>query len=140
MNRAEFFAEMRKGFLKTIKEISSPFIAEDLEKLDHLADKVAGVRWMIAGNKDNFAPGDVHDLFLAGQSVFLFCGEKEFTAYRKLCLSCRTVPQWIPYEKKLKCLSCEKEFHVEQGSGDLKLQRCPVKIDEEHVVIGISAG
>lgn len=137
MNRAEFFREMGKGLLKTIKEISSPFLEEELEKMDELADKVAGVTWHIAGKKEFFNPGDAHDLFLGGQSVILFRREKEFAAYRKLCLCCKMMPQWIPYEKKLKCLSCEKEFFPESGGGDLKLQSCPVKIDGDHVLVGV---
>ncbi len=137
MNRAEFFREMGKGLLKTIKEISSPFLEEELEKMDALADKMAGVTWHIAGNKELFAAGEVHDLFLGGQSVILFRREKEFAAYRKLCLSCRMMPQWIPYEKKLKCLSCEKEFFLESRGGDLKLRRCPVKIEGDNVLVGV---
>lgn len=138
MNRAEFFSEMGKGLFKTIKEISSPFISEDLEKLDSIADNLAGVKWHVAGNKESLGTEAFHDLFIAGQSIVLLCEEKKFKAYKKFCLSCQTMPQWISYEKKFKCLSCDNEFDIAKGSGELTLKSCPVKITGEHVYIGIS--
>lgn len=138
MNRAEFFSEMGKGLFKTIKEISSPFISEDLEKLDSIADDLAGVKWHVAGNKESLGAEEFHDLFIAGQSIVLLNNQKNFEAYKKFCSSCQTMPQWISYERKFKCLSCEKEYDIEKGSGELTLKSCPVKITGENVYIGIS--
>lgn len=138
MNRAEFFSEMGKGLFKTIKEISSPFISEDLERLDSIADNLAGIKWHVAGNKEALAAGAFHDLFIAGQSIVLLYEGKRFQAYKKFCPACQTMPQWISYEKKFKCLSCEKEYEIENGSGELALVSCPVKITGENLYIGIS--
>jgi hypothetical protein len=137
VKRSEFFAEMGKGLVKTLKEVTTPFISEDLEKLDSFVDDVTGVKWYEVGNVESLVLDGFHDFFLAGNQVALIHEKEGFKAFEKVCPTCKMMPQWISYEKKFKCFNCEEELYVQNDTGKLLLKRYPVKIAEKKLFIGL---
>lgn len=136
MKRMEFFLEMGKGLLHTVKEVSLPFFSDDLAKLDSFADKVTGIQWQEIGSKESFKEEGIQDLFVAGQP-YVLVNQSELFAYRKLCPSCNLVVQWINYNNCFTCLNCSKSMNVLNGSGELTLQRLPLKEEEGKIFLGI---
>lgn len=138
MKRSEFFAEMGKGLFKTVKEVAYPLIEDDLGKLDSFVDDLAGVKWLKAGPVGSYKQEGVHDLFIAGKSLILTTNEKGMTVFERRCPKCNMMPQWIAYERKFKCMSCEADYNVQTGEGDLSLKAYPLKTNDDILYVGIN--
>ncbi|MBA4601826.1 Rieske (2Fe-2S) protein [Thermoactinomyces mirandus] len=138
MKRSEFFSEMGKGFLQTVKEVASPFVSGYLEKLDTVVDELAGVKWHEVGSVQSLPVEGIHDLYIKEAPVSIICEGKQFTAFQKACPTCKTMLQWIAYEKKFKCFLCDEEYHVDSDSDDMKLRQYPLKEENGKLYIGIS--
>lgn len=137
LKRSEFFAEMGKGFLKTVKELTAPFVEDDLQKLDSYVDELAGIKWYEAGTVKNFSIGEIYDLFLGKKPVVLLINEGKYNAFEKICPRCQSMVQWIAYDSKFKCMSCEAEYYVRTEGNQLSLKKYPIKKVEDKLFIGI---
>lgn len=137
MKRSDFFSEMKKGMFRTVKEISSPFIHEDLEKVDQFIDRVAGIQWFEIGDTDSFKKNDTHHFFMGGGSISLLTLEQKWEAFDTACPTCQTMVQWIAYNKKFSCFVCEKSFSVETKEGELVLAQIPMKIEQGRLYFGL---
>ncbi|MGG0717319.1 hypothetical protein ABE096_06930 [Robertmurraya massiliosenegalensis] len=135
MKRSEFFTEMGKGFFQTVKEITSPFIKEDLNKMDVFADKVVGMKWYEIGLVDSFRKEGIHDVFVSGEPFVLVKGQ-DMRVYRKVCPSCDQMMHWISFEMKLKCMNCEQSFELLNQGARIGLSSHPIKIVEEKLFLG----
>lgn len=138
MKRSEFFTEMGRGLFRTVKEVTTPLISDDLDKLDSFMDDFIGVKWHDAGTIESFSSAGVHDLFLAGTAVAVINDGQKLKAYKKLCPCCQTMPQWISYEKKFKCMICEKVYDTAAENGELQLIKFPLKKEVGKLYIGLS--
>lgn len=123
--------------LKTVKEITVPLVAEDLDKLDSFVDVVSGIRWHEVGSIETFAASGVYDLFISGKSIVIANTQQKWKAFDKVCPSCKVMVQWISYEKKWICFSCEKSLYVDENNGELLLTSYPLKSAEGKLYIGL---
>ncbi|MFB6467290.1 Rieske (2Fe-2S) protein [Cytobacillus sp. Hz8] len=138
MKRSEFFSEMGKGLFRTVKEVTSPLIEDDLDKFDSIVDEIIGVKWVEAGNVESFSPEGVHDLYIAGKAIAIISDQQKLKAYQKLCPNCQAMPQWISYEKVFKCFNCEDLYHVETDEGSLQLKKFPLKKEAGKLFVGLN--
>lgn len=128
---------MGKSLLKTVKEVTAPFLEDDLEKLDSVVDEFAGIKWHEAGAIQTFTTGEIHDLFLNKKPVVVLYIDGHFHAFEKICPTCESMVQWIAYDSKFKCLSCEREYGVRTEQKTLALKKYPIKKDKDKLFIGI---
>lgn len=137
MKRSEFFSEIRKGMFQTVKEVASPFIREDIVKLDHFVDQVAGIQWYDVGSSNSFRPLGTHNHFVGGRAIALVTSGQNWEAFDKTCPTCRMMVQWISYAKKFTCFQCEQSYAVEKQEGELVLARIPLKIEQGRLYLGL---
>lgn len=137
MKRSEFFSEMGKGMFRTMKEITAPLLTDELDKLDSLVEQVSGLKWLEIGLADAFKLGDIHDIFVGGKSIAVLTDASGLAAYEKVCSSCKSMVQWISYEKKYTCFHCEKSFYIHNNNGELCLQKYPLKASDGKLYIGV---
>jgi len=142
MNRKEFLRKIKSDILETVAHIARPLIEEDLEKMERVVDRVAGVHWFpVPDNafKKRVTAGSVQveELLFAGRGVFLVKGEEFRNAYGKECLECQTLVNWLPHMDRFKCFLCGKEFSPLDESGDLRLRRYPVKEKDGTWYVGL---
>ncbi|MFV9510546.1 Rieske (2Fe-2S) protein [Tepidibacillus sp. LV47] len=118
MNRAEFLSQMKKSLFGAAKEFVSPLIEEDFEKIDQFLDEMAGMKWLPLGQLHPNEFIGVKDLFLENRSISLYSNGKEMKALDKTCPACHSLIHWIPFEKKLICLACNKQYFIEKSEGE----------------------
>lgn len=138
MKRSEFFAEMGKGLFKTVKEVTSPFISDDLDKIDSIMDDFIGLKWYEIGAGDSLLTNEVYDFFIAGRTISIINSKHSLKAFNRICPNCKTMTQWLAYEKVFKCLICEDVYHVEEDNGELVLKKYPLKKESGKWYIGIN--
>ncbi|MGA8941364.1 MAG: Rieske (2Fe-2S) protein [Thermoactinomyces sp.] len=140
MKRSEFFSEMGKGFLNTVKEVASPFLSDYLEKIDSAVDKLAGIKkWCEVGSVQSLAvEGMIHDRYIEEVPVMIVYQQKQFAAFQKVCPACKTMLQWISYDKKFKCFICDEEYHLNMDGDLSKLRKYPLKEENGKLYIGLS--
>lgn len=138
MKRSEFFSEMGKGFLHTVKEVTSPFVSDYMDKLDNVVDKLAGVKkWCEVGSVESLAAEGIHDKYIEEAPVIIVYEKKQFAAFQKVCPTCKTMLQWISYEEKFKCFICDEDFHMNTDDDHLKLRKYPLKEENGKLYIGL---
>lgn len=139
MKRSEFFSEMGKGLFQTVKELSSPFVSENLTNLDQFVDQMAGFQWVEACSTDSFLKEGIHihDLFIGGKPISVVSVGQEWSAINKVCPTCQSMVQWISYEKKFSCFYCEKSYYIESKSGELSLAYIPLKTIDGKLYLGL---
>lgn len=140
MKRSEFFSEMGKGFLNTVKEVSSSFLLDDLKKLDSFVDRISSVRWYAVGEIDSLASEEIHDFFIKSIPIIVIYENQQFQAFEKICTTCQMMPQWISYEKKFKCFLCDSDYDIRINSGELRLKKYPLKITCGKLYVGVNEG
>jgi len=128
---------MKRGMLLTVKEFYSPFIQEDISRIDGFVDKVTGIRWVDVGAADSFRDEGVHDLFLDGKSVAVMIFNQRRQVIDKICPSCHQMVQWISYDKKFTCFHCEESFYMEHREGMLPLLNIPSKVENGRLFLGL---
>lgn len=137
MNRLQFLTELRKSLITTTKEITLPFIGEELEEAKDVADKIVGVKWL---KLEGITPSSfigVQDRFINKSSILFFSDGEQLKAYEKICSSCQSLVQWIAYDKKIKCFTCDKTFDVETETGDLAFKHYYIKEKNGEWFIGV---
>lgn len=137
MKRSEFFSEMKRGLFETVKEVSSPIIHEDLEKIDDFIDGVAHIQWHEVGQSDLILNKGVHDYFVGGRAITLVNLQEQPLAFDKACPYCRMMVQWIAYDHKFTCFQCEKSYFVKKHEGELALLNIPLKTVEGRLYFGL---
>lgn len=139
MKRSEFFSEMGKGFLHTVKEVTSPFLSDYIEKIDSVVDELSGVKkWCEVGSVESLAVEGIHDRYIGEAPVIIVYEKKQFSAFQNVCPTCKTMFQWIAYEKKLKCFVCDEEIHMNDDADYSKLKKYPLKEENGKLYIGLS--
>lgn len=110
MKRSEFFSEIKKDLIQTFKEIISPLVEDDIEKIDGMIEKISGIKWVSIGHFDPETFHGVEDRFIEKVPVLIYSNGKEIQAVHKICPHCGGMLHWISYEKSIKCLQCERGF------------------------------
>lgn len=137
MDRLGFLSYMKNSIFNTVKEISAPFIEEDLQKVDQWIDNLAGIKWIPAEGQKLDEGIDCKDLYIANKHLLSFFNGQEVRIYEKQCQKCNTIVNWISYDKTLKCFQCGSSFKVKDRQGDLSLKEYKAKCENGIWYIGI---
>ncbi len=113
MNRLEFFKEIKKNLIQTAKELVSPIIEDDIEKIDSLVDRISGFNWYPLENLDPHTMKKGEDQFIKNQPIYIYPDGNEMKAVSKLCPNCGNMLHVFSYENKMKCLQCENVFPLQ---------------------------
>lgn len=137
VDRSDFFSYLKKSLIDTVKEVSSPFIEEDIKKVDLLVDNLAGLKWIpIHGEKLDERMG-YRDLYIDNHHIASFYDGIEVLIFDKVCQKCHTIVHWLSYDKKLKCFGCDTSITVNDRQGDLQLKEYKTKCENGVWFIGI---
>lgn len=111
MDRKQFLSEMKKGLFETIKEVSSPFVEEKLEKVDAAMENLTGVHWtMASGVTLPLRENHVQDITLARLPIMIAQVEGTRICILKQCKQCGSFLNYIVYRNEMKCLSCDTSY------------------------------
>ncbi|CCQ97301.1 putative Rieske (2Fe-2S) iron-sulfur domain protein [[Clostridium] ultunense Esp] len=138
MNRLEFLRELKKSLIDTVKEVSLPFLEEDAKKIEETVDRLIGVTWVSTGIRGKLEGEQVESVRLGKKEFFLYKKNKEETrGVENRCPECGSLLHYLSYRRRLKCLSCDKDFHLDTEEGELHLTPAPMKQEEEIWFIGV---
>lgn len=120
MNRAEFFSQIKKDLLQTVKEIAYPLVDDDIKKIERFARELGNSNWFQLGEPNIENLIDIEDRFINNRSVVFYRNNNRIKAIDRACPNCKSIISWISYEQKFVCLNCEKGFLIINEEGDLK--------------------
>lgn len=118
---------MKKSLMNTTKEITFPLFDEKIENLDNTIGQFFRTKWIkLEGVKPSSFNG-VEEHFISKRSILLFSDGEGLKAFDKICTNCNSIAQWIAFEKKLKCFTCERTYEVSFEIGELCCKRYSTK-------------
>lgn len=138
MNRKQFLAEMKRGFFQTIKEVSSPFVEEKLEKVDQAMENITGVHWEKV--KDVSLPlleNSVQDISIARLQLLLACFDGKIICVLKKCKKCGAFIHYISYLKELKCLPCDLSVSLQASDAKEQLYFLHTKVEDGYLWVAL---
>ncbi|MFT8318928.1 MAG: Rieske (2Fe-2S) protein [Sporolactobacillus sp.] len=127
MNRRSFFRELARSLTETGKEIVSPILEHDLEKIDQAATILQGLSWLslpapIRGYQEQMVNGKLIGIYYDGRKAL---------AFDKKCPHCRSLVQWQAFEQKIYCPACSRTYSFQQNEGALQLSFYSLRRDEK---------
>lgn len=120
MNRAEFFAQVKRDLFQTVKEIVYPLIDDDIKKLESFTKDLNDNNWFLLGEGDFESILDVEDRYINNRSITIFRSNDKLMAIDKVCSHCNSIISWVSYEKKFICFNCDRGFSIINEEGELK--------------------
>ncbi|MBO0958270.1 hypothetical protein J1P26_00875 [Neobacillus sp. MM2021_6] len=135
MKRGDFLKEMAGGLFQTVKSVYEPFLSEDLEKVEAVADRALGITWQPLVIEQ----GTYHNLemkFICGKPVIVARNGTNILAIDGVCPVCSNIIILTTLFSTGKCLNCQKEYNFKTQSGDLQLKSYPLKRKDELYFIG----
>lgn len=126
MNRLQFFQEMKKGLMDTVKEMTYPTIVDEVDRIEGVIDHATGVEWIELGNYDSSIPNKRWEIYKNGYTFIIFYKDQTLWSINPICSKCGTVINWISYENAWKCFSCDSKFEFDNKE-QLQSMRLPTK-------------
>lgn len=126
MDRRAFFKELARSLTETGKEVLTPIIEHDLEKLDRASDLIQGLRWQPINQPSQGYSEQVVNHSLIG----LYVSKEEALAFDKKCAVCHTLLQWLAYDQQLHCLMCDQSYSFMRKEGALAPSFYTLKHDQ----------
>lgn len=120
MNRAEFFAQVKKDLLQTVKEVVYPLVDDDLKKIESFAKDLSHNNWCLLGEIDIESLSDIEDRFINNRSVVIYRSNNQLKAIDRACPHCKSIISWVAYEQKFVCFNCDRGYSIANEEGDLK--------------------
>lgn len=136
MNRIEFLKEMGGGLFQTVRSVYEPFLKEDLEKVEAVADKALGIIWFPLAREDEILI-NLEMKFVDGQPIILSRQGTNMQAVSGICPVCSNIINVTALYASGKCLNCEKDFNFKTGKGELKLDPLHLKMKEQIIYVGV---
>jgi hypothetical protein len=135
MRRGDFLKEMAGSLFQTAKSVYEPFLSEDLEKVEVVADRVLGISWHPLMKKQEF--GSVLEMkFISGKPVIVTRYGTNMQAIDGVCPVCSNIIVVTTLYSSGKCLNCQKVYNFETHSGELQLNSYPLKLVDDTFFIG----
>lgn len=138
MNRAEFFSQVKNNFSNAAKELISPLIEDDIEKIDSIIDEFAGFKWYYLGDKDSLLVSGVIDKFINNHAIFIYPLNEELKAVSKVCNDCNSIVNFLSYDRKFKCFKCNNELLIKTNEGSLNLKNYRLKLTDKKYFIALN--
>ncbi|WP_256760120.1 transposase [Cohnella sp. WQ 127256] len=129
MNRRDF---LKSAFANTFKEIISPLIERDIEKLDQVAETFSGTRYYRISYPK---AGTLFDeVTVQMEPLIVMHGDNRYYALSKKCPGCGQLLNYLAYQRSFKCFSCDREATL---SSPESFESFPTKIEDGHLHVGI---
>jgi len=134
MNRKDFFSEMNKGLLDTLKAISEPFVEEKLNQLDHITDELLQIEWVVVTeNLDSLR--DSQSTIISGRNIVFVQLEGKKMAFEGDCPTCKHLLMYT-WDRNLKCYLCDQTYDLKENENSNLLKRYPLRKNENGYLIG----
>jgi nitrite reductase/ring-hydroxylating ferredoxin subunit len=125
VNRGEFFKEMKKGFMNTLKTLYEPLIDDDLEVLEKTTDRLLGIQWAFVCRPD-YPFEKLNEFYIDGKPIFIVQNSGNMRAISGICPSCSNLLNLSVLLLTCKCFNCGKEYNFHTETGDLILWEHPL--------------
>jgi hypothetical protein len=136
MDRRSFLKELVQSLTDTGKEIVSPFIEHDMDKLGRAADVLNGLGWH---RLDPVSPG-YSEQVCGSRLVCLYYNDGRLTACGKYCPDCRELLAWIAYDHQLHCPACGKNYSFTGEEQSLKPELYEVRNERGSWCVALPEG
>lgn len=141
MDRRDFLRQLKSGLWETVREVASPFIENDLRKLEAWADTYGAYgfcplpEWVEQAAKEAPAGDYTEHRIAANEPLLLLVREGEaLRAFSGKCPACGQLLHRLPHRKLFRCFGCENEIAYDAPE---QLTAYPVKRKEDALYIGI---
>lgn len=134
MNRRDFLQQLGADLWATAREVVSPFVKKDLEKLETLADSFAGFAFYRLEGGIDAPQGSFGEKRIGNEPVLLLQEGELLHAYSGKCPSCGQLLQMLPHQRAFRCFACETQIAFAERE---RLTAFPVKRRDGCVFVGI---
>lgn len=135
MKRIDFLKEMSNSLLQTVKNAYEPFIRDDIERVEEVADKALGISWLPLMREDEIS-STLEMRFIEGKPIIVSRNHTNMQVMSGICPVCSNIINVTALYSKGKCLNCEKEYNFSTNQGDLELDQLPIKMKDQMIYIG----
>lgn len=135
MNRKEFFKEMGGSLIKTVRSVYEPFLNDDLNKVEKVADKALGIIWLPLMRVDESC-SKLEIKFIEGKPIIVSQFGTNIQARKGICPECSNLIVVSTLYSTGKCLNCGKEYNFQTEQGELKLDSLEVKKKDQMYFVG----
>jgi hypothetical protein len=135
MKRSDFLKEMGASLFQTVKYAYEPFVRDDLQKVEDVADRALGIKWMPLMKEEETEPM-LEMKFLEGNPVIISRHDTNMQVMDGVCPVCSNIIVVTALYSTGKCLNCEKEFNFKTKQGELQLESFPIKVKDKTIFIG----
>lgn len=135
MKRVDFIKEMCTSLLQTVKNVYEPFVQEDLEKVEEVADRALGITWvpLLMKEDESFT---LEMKFMVGKPVVVSHFNSNIQAFVGICPECSNIISVTALYSSGKCLNCGKQYNFMTHEGDLLLEDLPLKLKNQIYFVG----
>ncbi|WP_028552963.1 hypothetical protein [Paenibacillus sp. UNC451MF] len=133
MNRRDFFKEIKESLTVTLKEIMTPFIERDVEKLNLVAETFSGIRFYPVSFPNEDAPFE--EVLIRSEPIIVTRSHNVYLALSKKCPECGQLLHYLAYKGSFKCFVCEdREFTLTLPQSFVSFR---TKVDRGRLYVGI---
>lgn len=130
MNRREFWHEMTKSLIDTIKEAASPLMEMYAEQIQETVDGLSSNTWVKVPAQPERSLGSAELLLIQQKAIYLYRNKDgTLKAIENRCNRCGRLLTYIADAKKVKCFSCGLDYNLLTEEGSLKLNMVPLKVE-----------
>jgi hypothetical protein len=137
MRRLDFMKELGNSLFETIKAVYEPFIKEDIEKMEDVANMALGITWHPLMKKTE-ASAELEMKFIRGKPIIVARYGTNMQVMDGVCPVCSNIIILTTLYLSGKCLNCEKEYNFITQTGDFQPEPLRLKLKDEMYYIGLS--
>jgi len=132
IDRRDFFKVMGDSLVKTFKEIMTPMIERDIEKIDHVAETFSDLRFSpVAMPKEGASFVEAN---IQSEPIIVLLQGGEYRAWSRKCRACGQLLHYLAYRHCFKCFSCDHEASLASPDSFTTL---PTKVKNGQLYVGI---
>lgn len=136
MKRGDFLKELGGSLYQTVKSVYTPFIGEDLKRIEEAADRALGINWVPLFRVDDY-DSELEMKFVEGKPIIVSRNGTNMQAMDGVCPVCSNIIILTTLYSTGKCLNCQKEFNFKTRCGELELKSLPAKIKDQTFYISL---
>ncbi len=135
MKRIDFLKEMGASLLQTVKYAYEPFVQDDLKRVEDVADRALGIKWLPLMREEEMEPV-LEMKFVDGNPIIVSRYDTNMQVMDGICPVCSNIITVTALYSTGKCLNCEKEFNFKTKQGTLHIASLPIKVKDQTVFVG----
>lgn len=134
MNRLDFLKVMKNSLQETVVEVATPLVEDDLSKVKNEWIVLNGMRWHEIAISTSRLP----TVSWIGKMPILFFQESDrLRAYSGICRECHTTIHYQAFNEKIMCLTCSKEWKVEEIEQEEILEELHIKHESNKIYVAL---